>query len=275
MQIDQLSIVSAYFSLLFKLNDSPKWKPQVTTFLTRLFVHITDSYQTPTTAAAQKYHTFVHALSFIDSCIQGGVWLEYKNESLYDGAGILRSSLDFKQGLARIYYCDSFSQYPITYFICLVDPETRKLVNLKSQKFDVNFRRAGAKCKLKLRTSFALEVEHLSQIVVLIKKLLLRGLKAVASGSKVDEAGCEASQVDLNDNISLKQNEIVHMNRKRKFAEQFMQMRFGTNLMLNCLINMLKNSLDENCENGKILSLKKFKWSFNVFWRHFCVSFHL
>lgn len=145
MQIDQFTSVLAYMNLLFRLDASPKWQPHVAAFISRILANLTSSTTTTsgdsndqeksvvtTTKRALQSHTFLHALAYVtDTSILNGVWIEYKSGSLYDGAGILRSRADFKLGLTRIFYCDSYSQNPLTYFISLIDPETRKNVHLK------------------------------------------------------------------------------------------------------------------------------------------------
>ena len=140
MQIDQITTVIAYLNLLFKLDASAgsKWRLQISNFLSSLLDQLLNydaSSLTPSsTASLLRTHSFLHALTFAaDSSIFNGVWIEFKSESLYDGAGILRSNPDFKLGLTRIFYCDSCSQNPLTYFISLIEPETRKIVNLKAR----------------------------------------------------------------------------------------------------------------------------------------------
>lgn len=132
MQIDQFTSVLAYMNLLFRLDASPKWQPHVADFISRILNNLSSTTSDVTTKRMLQSHTFLHALAYVtDTSILNGVWIEYKSGSLYDGAGILRSRADFKLGLTRIFYCDSYSQNPLTYFIALIDPETRKNVHLK------------------------------------------------------------------------------------------------------------------------------------------------
>lgn len=138
MQLDQITTVLAYLNLLFRLDASAKWRTHIAAFLTRILANLLvernndDDDKESSSRLLLRSQMFLHALTFAsDTSILNGVWIEYKSESLYDGAGILRSNSDFKLGLTRIFYCDSYSQYPLTYFISLVDPETRKNVNLK------------------------------------------------------------------------------------------------------------------------------------------------
>lgn len=150
MQLDQITTVLAYLNLLFRLDASVKWRTYVATFITRILANLfsmfssslekNDEDKESINRQLLRSHMFLHALTFAaDTSILNGVWIEYKSESLYDGAGILRSNSDFKLGLTRIFYCDSYSQYPLTYFISLVDPETRKNVNLKVDLLLVHF----------------------------------------------------------------------------------------------------------------------------------------
>ena len=168
--------------------------------------------------------------------------------------------------------CASFSlgQYPITYFISLIDPETRKVVSLKGQKFDINFKRSDMKSKLKMRTSFELGQEHLGQIVQAIKRVFW-GAGGI-SGSQLKDAECGGSIMASSkesttgtanaaeSEISLKQYDVVHVNRKRKFAGQFGQLKLSASLVLNCLMTILKNGMaNTKAERGDLFVLNLYK----------------
>lgn len=125
-----------------------------------------------------------------------------------------------------------------------------------------------------MRSHFTLDPQHIVQIEKLIKRLVFSGgvvnssvnyivegkrtgsshsLRVTAKNSEnsIPETTAATGGESQLTQPNLKQYEVVHVNKKRKFAAQFGQMRLSSNWLLNCLVNMLKNGFsDIILENG-------------------------
>ncbi|CAF0766591.1 unnamed protein product [Brachionus calyciflorus] len=235
---------SCYLSLLFSLNQKDLWRPRVENFLCNIFDNISESLDNYKVKIHSKFYFFMYSIVCFQMVITSGQWIDYKNKSLYDGAGILRSKNDFKIGLINNIYSET---YNLGYFVSLNEPESRRSVFLKNQKLDSNFKKSNENSKINLKSSFDLTDEHFGKLIEILKKIFPKNQDEKMEFSTGNElASTKVLQV----------YETAHINRKRDFYKNFKnKLSFNNNLLLLALVNLLRNYVDTklNIDNEDLL----------------------
>ena len=167
-----------------------------------------------------------------------GFWIENKNESRYDGAGILKSNQDFKLAVTKLIYPD---QYPNQFYISVLDPDSRKLTVLKNQKFGTDFRKPDARLHSPSHTSS--NSIDLSEPIIF---KLIEILKKIFANFKIDDLNASLSSMNMSESAisskQLQQNyESMHISRKKEFNRVFQQLPLTSNLLILCIVTLIKD----------------------------------
>jgi hypothetical protein len=254
MQFNQLSVSASYFNLINELNENSTWKPRVSQFLNHIFTKVLESFDANSCLVDTKLINFFYAINFTPISIFSGFWIEYKNESRYDGAGILKSNQDFKLAVTKLIYPD---QYPNQFYISVLDPDSRKLTVLKSQKFGSDFRKPDAKLSnFHNRTSMDLSESIIFKLIEILKKVFgsyklnekLEELNTSICTMNLGEASTSSKRTQLN-------YESMHINRKKEFNRVFQQLPLGSNLLILCIVTLIKDYVFKR-SNEETLPLK-------------------
>jgi hypothetical protein len=207
IELGQMAFVSLYIGMLSKLNDSVKWKSRISDFFTKLFdsanlfdlncttaAEISSEQENTSSernasphaimvksdnqsATAKLLLNFVYALNFSCSSIPIGQWIEYKSEYRFDSNGyVLKSnSGQFKVALLKS-ICDEDNAYS-AFHLWVIDPNSRRSINLKDLKYDSAFRsltEQSVLSKLNFGTKGVEDNSIVNNSIKLFNKLLLK-----------------------------------------------------------------------------------------------------
>lgn len=241
MQFNQLGVAASYFSLVHELSENDAWKPRVAHFLGHMFGQMLSAPSLETLDA--KLVDFFYAVNFTPISILSGFWVEYKSESRYDGAGILKSGQDFRLAVTKLIYPD---QFPNQFYMAVLDPDSRKLTVLKGQKFGSDFRKPHASSPSKA-ASLELSETNVLKLVEVLKRILRAGVRT-------DDVGAQLAQLSLTESGSAGGGsggggarqaqlnfESMHIQRKKEFNRVFQQLPLGINLLLLCAVTLIKD----------------------------------
>jgi hypothetical protein len=235
IQLNQLGIAASYFGIITELNQNQKWKTKVENFLEQILMNISESVSSNSCSAQLKLINFFYAINYAPNSILSGFWIEYKNESRYDGAGILKSNLDYKLAMAKLISPD---QYPNQFYISVLDPDSRKTSYLKSQKYGCDFRKPDKIGKLGLELNDRL----ILKLIQILKKIFINYKE------KLDDLNNAIGSLQLNEtttNLPSKQLQLnyesMHINRKKEFNKVFQRLPLNSNLLVLCIVTLIKD----------------------------------
>lgn len=227
-------LACSYLDLMFGLNQIEQWKPNVKNFLSNILEKISESLDEYKPKIHSKFYFLIYAVICFQMDISSGQWVDYKSNSQYDGAGILRSTDDFKIGLANNFYSESFGSDS---FLSIKDPESRRTISLKYKRLDNTWRKSNQKSKIPIKSSFDLDQDFFLKLIEIFKKIF---------SPYVDTE----SLSDIENTKSIAVNEKNHIGKKREFYKFFKQkIAFNKNLLVLGLINLMQsnvNMIDEN-----------------------------
>lgn len=139
---------------------------------------------------------------------------------------------------------------------------------LKSQKLDLDFKKANEKSKIRLKSSFDLSNEHLLILIDLLKELFA-SLK-VKDSDKMDVKGVESLESNVTNKNGLLAYETAHIKRKNDFNRMFRQLSFSNNLLLFSVIALIKdhfskkNDHSDKVENENVEENEKLEINFEA-----------
>ena len=224
-------LACSYLDLMFGLNQMEQWKPHVQNFLENCLNTISESLDNYNSKIHSRFYFLIYAVICFQMDISSGQWVDYKSNSQYDGAGILRSTEDFKIGLANNFYSESFGSDS---FLSIKDPESRRTVSLKYKKLDNTWRKSNEKSKIPIKSNFDLNQASF--------------LKSIEIFSKIFAAHGETDSTfeSTEDSKSIAQYEKNHINKKREFYKFYKKkISFNKNLLALGLINLMQSSVNK------------------------------
>jgi hypothetical protein len=270
---NQNQLSENFVNVIFKLSSKSetKWPRCISNFVSYLLDVLLKLHEgpiggnKPLVELKSKLVNFFTCLNSSKLALHCGQWMDYKNKSRYDGAGILRSVSDLKVGLMKQYYSESSFN---TFYICLLDPETRKVSYLFGQKFGIDFRKSTARSKIKFVNTLNLRECHVLKMIEVLKKVCARGKlmnssqeeSVTSSFMLAQPSGCNSSKQ------LIAQYELLHVNKKKEFGKLYQQVSLNSNLLMTSLLTSIKYYVTQQCleqelansnrkdSQGKILS---------------------
>ena len=259
------SLSDNLFNIIFKLSHSEpssSWSTSIASFVSYLLdvlVRLYDKkgYSGDLLTLKSKLVNFFVTLNSVSLAMHCGQWADYRSKSRYDGAGILRSTSDLKVGVIKQFYSEASYN---TFYICLHDPQTRKLSYLFGQKFGVDFRKSTLKSKLKFVNSFSLRSEHAFRMVELLKRICAR-YKLIAENSTdlpineemvfpaTSTTASSSSTTPLTNRQVLANYESMHVSKKREFSRLFQQVSLNSNVLVVSILTSLKSFISQVCSS--------------------------